>query len=164
MPEPVRTVRERTTHDGWDQSAGNRTDLPPRGTRRQSVLDLGEEHGRVDRMAGPFACLATRLDEGESRELASFMDGHRVPSVFDLCRIEQVVISGAANIATRWAQQSVSMECPLSPTDLRRPCCYHGRLDDERRFVGSGETQQGAGHRGRSGDPRLERSQPNGQV
>jgi hypothetical protein len=50
----------------------------------------------------PFACLATRLDEGESRELASFMDGHRVPSVFDLCRIEQVVISGAANIATRW--------------------------------------------------------------
>jgi len=37
-------------------------------------------------------------------------------------------------------------------------------LDRERRLVGCGQTQHGAGHRGRRADPRLKRPQPDGQV
>jgi hypothetical protein len=44
------------------------------------------------------------------------------------------------------------------------PVCHGRTLDHQRRLVGRGETQHGAGHRGRRADPRLKCPEPDGNV
>src|ERR1700684_2054722 len=51
---------------------------------------------------------------------------------------------------------------PASPPALALP--GRGNLDRERWLIGRGQTQYGAGNRGRRADPRLQRPQPDGEM